>query len=217
MWFVICSLLAILRIGAVYVPLDVGLPVTRLTLMIRDCEASAVLLHDKTTELVSKFELSTTEMVNVSELAHSDEIRTTNRSHGSGPAAIFYTSGSTGTPKGIQLQHYNLRNALEWPAYPFGRETVLQQSGLGFDMSLHQILLALCHGGRLFMAPRTLRGDALALSSLIASEGITATLATPTEYSSFLSTPVFDLEIGRCGRRELLRDIGESISSSAKA
>nr|RBQ96683.1 hypothetical protein FVER53263_13421 [Fusarium verticillioides] len=97
---------------------------------------------------------------------------------------ILFTSGSTGTPKGIRLLPRGIINyvATKRSKLSLGREVVLQQSALGFDMSLAQAFLALALGGTLVIAPSAIRGDPLALGKLMADEGVTFTLGTPTEY-----------------------------------
>ncbi|RYP08472.1 hypothetical protein DL764_001898 [Monosporascus ibericus] len=103
------------------------------------------------------------------------------------PAAILYTSGSSGAPKGILVKHEGLRNWTESAAqvYSIGKEIVLQQTTPAFDLSLVQIFTALCHGGSLCLVPRRQRGDAKTISRIVASQRVTFTCATPSEYASW--------------------------------
>ena len=95
----------------------------------------------------------------------------------------------TGVPKGVILSHSGLRNHAEGIASKRGgtAETVLQQSAFSFDLSLFQTLLALSNGGSLVIVPRRLRGDPVAITSIIAEEKITYTIATPSEYLSWFT------------------------------
>ncbi|PKX89257.1 uncharacterized protein P174DRAFT_507588 [Aspergillus novofumigatus IBT 16806] len=103
-------------------------------------------------------------------------------------AFLFYTSGSTGAPKCILLTQQTFVNhlAAKTDKLALGREVVLQQSSLGFDMSVVQTFCALGNGGTLVIAPKEARGDPVALSALMAKERVTLTIATPSEYSLLL-------------------------------
>ncbi|KAI1090155.1 hypothetical protein F5B19DRAFT_334347 [Rostrohypoxylon terebratum] len=184
----IASILAIMRFGAIYVPLDLTLPWERLSTILYDCQPDIVLLDNSSMPNFHKLNRPETPTINVSDLHPIGQplaiLATANS-----PAIILYTSGSSGTPKGVTLRHEGIRNWIE-PAqeiYDLGAETVLQQSACSFDMSFEQIFFALCFGGSLYLLPRSLRGDADAITDLIAQKNITFTVATPTEYSNWLT------------------------------
>ncbi|KAI3396960.1 hypothetical protein diail_11360 [Diaporthe ilicicola] len=185
----VCSLLAILRIGAVYVPLDTNVPPARLGVMVAECKPTALLINTTTLTQVEKLELSSPVItLDVSSLA---EDKTANRAvalRPSDPAAILFTSGSTGIPKGVVLSHDGLCNHVEALTYTHGfrSETVLQQSSVGFDMSLNQIFMALANGGTLIIVPETLRKDPVAVSRILLEQEVTYTSATPSEYLSWV-------------------------------
>jgi non-ribosomal peptide synthetase component F len=77
----------------------------------------------------------------------------------SDPAVALLTSSTSAVPKGVVISHGGLRNHIETlvHAQGFGRENVLQQTSLGFDMSLIQTVEALAKGGILVIVPETLR------------------------------------------------------------
>ena len=184
----ICSLLAIMRVGAVYLPLDLSISIQRLASVVADSKPSIILIDQVTDEASSALQFQDAKRISVSTLSSSNAVAVTNVARAESPAVIFYTSGSTGTPKGIMIKHSSICNEIECSAetYNFGAENVLQQSALSFDMSLTQIFTALAYGGTLYVVPRRSRGDPVALSMLIGSEKISFTGATPSEYISWL-------------------------------
>ncbi|KAI0019241.1 hypothetical protein F4780DRAFT_747619 [Xylariomycetidae sp. FL0641] len=193
----IASILAIMHTGAMYVPLDVGLPWARLRSIATDCDQIRVVLvddctADKPIETLAPRGLHSLDVSTIPDLPSIEApLSSLAPVHATaeGVAAIMYTSGSTGKPKGVMLQHRGLKNFMEptRELYPLGVPKVLQQTACCFDMSLSQILLALCHGGSLYLVPTEQRGDALAVGSVMAREGVTTTLATPSEYSSWIT------------------------------
>ncbi|WEW56050.1 hypothetical protein PRK78_001485 [Emydomyces testavorans] len=184
----VCSLLAIMRIGGVYVPLDVNIPSARLNTMIENCHPSAILVHNATSSIVTDLDLlEDTVVLNISETCEqpsTEIIEITPRA--ADAAVILYTSGTTGTPKGVILSHACLRNRMEF-AMVSTPGTVLQQSALSFDLSIYQALLCLSRGGTLIIALKSTRGDPFALAKLIITEKITYTGATPSEYLSWVN------------------------------
>lgn len=185
----ICSLLAVMRVGAIYVPFDINIPLARLELMLETCQPSVMLVHGATAADAEKFEAKEQMLVkNVSSVSNM-RIRTTPIiPKASDPIAILHTSGTTSIPKGVILSHSGLRNQVEGVArmHHFGAQTVLQHTAISFDLSLDQVMTALCNGGTLVIAQRSIRGDSVALTKVIAKEQITFTSATPSEYLSWL-------------------------------
>ena len=179
------SLLATLRIGAIYVPLDCNIPPARLRVMLAGCKPSALLANGTTLAQTGSLEIAPSVIVfDVCNLADEKPMTSHITVRPSSPAAILFTSGSTGVPKGVVLSHGGLRNHLAalTDTHGFGSETVLQQSSVGFDMSLNQIFMALVHGGTLVIVPEALRKDAPAVARIVLEEKITYTSATPSEY-----------------------------------
>ncbi|KAL8689778.1 MAG: hypothetical protein Q9224_004564 [Gallowayella concinna] len=184
----VCSMLAIMRIGSVYVPLDLRSPLPRLAAVANDCKPSAVLVDGSTFEDATKLNVPNAIKINIARLEARPSTRVPNSARPDSLAAILYTSGSTGTPKGIMVTHAGLRNEIEGytKTWNLGAERVLQQSAFTFNHSSDQIYTGLVNGGMIYVVPWSKRGDPLEITKIIQQHSITYTKATPAEYSLWM-------------------------------
>lgn len=184
----ICSMLAIMRIGSVYVPLDLRNPLPRLASVAVDCEPSAILADETTIDDVPQLSVPTAIAINVATVGDAPSARIPIVAQKDSIAAILYTSGSTGKPKGIMVKHTSLRNEIEGytTMWKLGAENVLQQSAYTFNHSSDQIYTGLVNGGMVYTVPWSKRGDPLEITKILAEHSITYTKATPSEYSLWM-------------------------------
>ncbi|KAL5355551.1 hypothetical protein BJX96DRAFT_170776 [Aspergillus floccosus] len=186
----VCSFLAILRLDAIYIPLDSRMGSDRLAVIVKDCHPDMILVDEESESDLASLKFFGNSL-NVTNVVHKAGLpRVPNSSQPGSTAVIIYTSGSTGTPKGIVMQHDTFRNNVEsstdkWD-FREGIDVNMQQSSYSFDMSLSQIFLTFSNGGTLRIVSKHLRGDPQGISSVIAEDGITFTEATPSEYISWL-------------------------------
>ncbi|KAL8900612.1 MAG: hypothetical protein Q9207_005617 [Kuettlingeria erythrocarpa] len=190
----VCSLLGIWHAGGVYIPMDLRSSLPRLAAIAASAKPTAILCHAETERDVPELD-STATIVNTSELDNTDVDISPTQAKANAPATILFTSGSTGTPKGVILRHSAFRNTIEGLTQQYGidAERVLQQSAFTFDFSLDQILCGLVNAGSVFVVSKEDRGDPVAISRIIASEGVTYTRATPSEYASWITYGAEDL------------------------
>jgi len=181
----IVAILAILKAGGTYVPLDPTYPVERLTWIVKDTQM-ALLISDSPEVPVPPSLQSTLPIVDLSNLtAELSELSSTNLSDASSEitlpqvpptslAYILYTSGSTGRPKGVCTPHQGVTRLVCTPNYVTltSDDVLLQAAPLTFDASTFEIWGALLNGGKLVLL--SAQSPSLqALGDVISSEKIT--------------------------------------------
>jgi amino acid adenylation domain-containing protein len=147
---VIVALLAILKAGACYVPLDPGYPAERLQMMAGECGASIVITTGALGEAIPVAPLFIEEIVPAADSPNLDLPLLS-----SAPAYIMFTSGSTGRPKGVVVPHRAIVRLVRGQDYVTltAGETFLQFAPVSFDASTLEIWGPLLNGGRLAIAP----------------------------------------------------------------
>ena len=162
----IVSVLAVLKAGAAYAPLDPAYPVDRLAFMLKDAGARLLLGHRATRALLPPD--PDVRVLDLDDLAAALDARPAENPrsavHRDSLLYFMYTSGSTGRPKGATLSHHALHNLIRWHLSTLltGVAT-LQFAPLSFDASFHEIFAALGSGGTLHMIAETERLDLDAL------------------------------------------------------
>lgn len=183
----VACMLAVLRLGGIYVPLDLSVPAARHSAMIASSGAKTLLCIPSTQKRATL--LNPGHVLDVSSLDSHLDLPTEDKSSGTAPSVLLYTSGSTGEPKGVLLPQVGFINYLaakEKELSLDSRVVVLQQSSIGFDMGLAQTLNSIMNGGKLVIVPQAARGDPIEIAKIIRKEEVTFTLATPSEYLALL-------------------------------
>ncbi|MFI7098936.1 amino acid adenylation domain-containing protein [Streptomyces sp. NPDC050161] len=158
----VVGILGVLKAGAAWLPLDPAQPAARLDAMVEDAAPALVLsdLGDPDARPGPWRSLRAVEAEGTREDAPGVRIPA------SQPAYVIYTSGSTGRPKGVAVTQASVLNLLDTWADRMGAEpgeASSAWSGIGFDASVHELLLPLTTGGVLHLVPDELRGDPEAL------------------------------------------------------
>lgn len=194
----IVNILAVLKVGAVYVPLDPAYPVERLKYCLEDTKPKflltqrSVILPNISVPLLSLDGKGHVQPQTEGQ-AQGRPLQSPTASPAPHPqdlAYIIYTSGSTGKPKGVMVSHQNLVHSTTARAHvypePVGRFLLL--SSIAFDSSVAGIFWTLCQGGALVLPPERIEQDLQQLADLIAHQQITHMLCVPTLYSLLLES-----------------------------
>ena len=218
----VVSLLAILKAGGVYLPLDPKFPRERLAFMLADAEARFLLTHAALKEAVPP---SGVRIVDFEEFEGSlSGYPATNLAPVNKPldlGYIIYTSGSTGRPKGVMISRRSLVNFLlsmqERPGIE-AQDVVLAVTTISFDISILELLLPLSIGARIVVAGRAQTSDAHALKELLQEYRVTMMQATPTTWRMLVESSwpgKTDLKI-LCGGEALTGDLAEHLLPRCK-
>ncbi|QAT84065.1 tyrocidine synthase [Corallococcus coralloides] len=151
----VTALLAILKVGAAFVPVDRNAPVERIAMLLEDADVGVVLTHQpfaaKLPASGTRVWLDAQQDVLAALPTHAPDVPV----EGESLAYVMFTSGSTGRPKGVSVPHRGItRLVLGSTFMRFGPDEVwLQAAPVAFDASTLEIWGALLHGAKLVLAP----------------------------------------------------------------
>ena len=177
----IVGLLAILKAGAAYVPLDPGYPAQRLAFMLEDTVPPVLLTERRLVEAVPQFAGHVVCLDDdVDAIQSEPDENLADAATGLDVAYVIYTSGSTGRPKGVCVPHQAITrlvwNADYAPLSP--SDVVAQASNASFDASTFEIWGALINGAKLVGVPKDIMLSPVSLGRHLEEHGVTALFLT---------------------------------------
>ena len=183
----IIAIMAVLKAGAAYVPVDSGYPVESLAHILEDSQASFLLTQSHHIHKVPKktilldleqFDFAAYPTMNIDSVNTERDL-----------AYIIYTSGSTGKPKGVMIEHASIcgRIAAYQDNYPLGSDdTVLCQTSISFDVSLAEIFWPFSMGAKVVLSTQKGHEHLVELESLIFQYQVTFAQFVPSVLKVFL-------------------------------
>ncbi|HWY22624.1 MAG TPA: amino acid adenylation domain-containing protein [Candidatus Acidoferrum sp.] len=205
----IVAILAILKAGGAFVPLDPAYPEARLAYIAKDARLSRIVTDRDLAGSASHFCLDGCEIVVPEEDPAQDIAPTLALSSEESIAYVIYTSGSTGTPRGVMIPHQAIVNHMHWmsAAFPLhGDDRVLQRTSISFDPSVWEVFLPLMSGATLVLSLARM-ADYESLARELQSEKITVVQLVPALFRplvvSELLRPCVHLRRVFCGGEAL--------------
>ncbi|MFI9051728.1 amino acid adenylation domain-containing protein [Streptomyces sp. NPDC053427] len=229
----IVALLAVLKSGAAYLPIDPDDPTERTAFVLGDARPVLLLVTEETSALLAGTDAAPERIV-----LDSPETRTrlarpaddAERPESGRPAAgllprhpayVIYTSGSTGRPKGVLVPHEGIVNRLLWMQDQYhltGDDRVLQKTPSSFDVSVWEFFWPLIAGAGLVVARPGGHKDPAYLAALIDEQQVTTAHFVPSMLRAFLAQPTAaacaSLRQVMCSGEALTADLTQSFQAS---
>ena len=200
----IIVILAVLKAGGAYLPLDVEDPPSRLLNILEDSGCDfliAPFYNDLPKTIYEKNKIHFIALDEIAEiLIKQPKSNLSSEAEQNNLAYVIYTSGSTGQPKGVEIEHKSLINLVtaqiaELNILPESR--VLQFAALHFDVSVVEMWMSLLSGASLYVPEEKCRRDSVMLSHYIVGQKISIAVLSPASLvnmpvpvSSFLRTMI---------------------------
>ncbi|WP_082659847.1 Pls/PosA family non-ribosomal peptide synthetase [Aureimonas sp. AU40] len=185
------AILAVMKAGAVFVPLATAFPPERMALIVEDAAIRLIVTVSDYAAIVRQlpvtpFLLGESE----GEIAAQDPAPLALGPLSDDSCYILYTSGTTGKPKGVVIRHPSIRNFVEVAASAYGYrpgDRVYQGMTIAFDFSTEEIWVPLSAGATIYPAPGKLTLVGEELSEFLRAHDITCMACSPTLLSSIES------------------------------
>ena len=213
----VACLIAIMKTGAAYIPIDPTYPKKRIDYMLADSSAKLLITSDKYSVQFSEDDTQTLILEEILRIiAKNSPAEPRIEVTGSDLAYVIYTSGSSGQPKGIGIEHHSLSNFLLSMQKAPGisaDDKILAITTISFDISGLEIFLPLIAGAELLLADTETSKDGRELLDLLRSESVTIMQATPSTWRMLLETGWEEsIRIkALCGGEALPKDVASNL------
>lgn len=177
------SILAVLKSGAAYLPLDFNYPKDRISYMLENSETKIVLTEDSLKDIVPENVSAISVCLDDNSIfgKNTDNLEIINK--GTDIAYIIYTSGSTGKPKGVKLKHHNINNFIlgMCDKINFSKgKTIVSVTTICFDIFVLESLLPLQNGLTVILANEEEQNSQVLLNELCLKNKVNIIQTTPS-------------------------------------
>lgn len=184
----IISILAVLKSGACYIPIDPEYPQDRIEYMLNNSNTKLLLTFKRLENKVTFDNKLFVELDN--ELYNSNKDNLIHINKPDDLAYIIYTSGSTGKPKGVMLKHSNINNFIQGMCNVVdfnSRKTIVSVTTISFDIFVLESLLPLEKGLKIVIANENEQNDARLFNSLCLENNVNIIQTTPSRFQVLIS------------------------------
>lgn len=182
----IATMLAVLKVGAAYLPLDPAYPAQRLDVMLEDSRAKIVVSNDEHANVfVRECEIIWLDR-EASAITKLPRLNPEIKVSSIDLAYVIYTSGSTGRPKGVAIEHRSTMSLLSWAKKNFSSEErakIFASTSICFDLSVFEIFLPLTTGTTVILVD-----DLLQLAQIDVSSQPTLINTVPSVIGAFIAS-----------------------------
>ncbi|MCP3738295.1 amino acid adenylation domain-containing protein [Rossellomorea sp. BNER] len=175
---VIVGMLAIVKLGGTYIPIDPEYPLERIRYMLEDSDAQTVLSQSCVIERLKPQGTWSSKWIDIQEINRtmSESLNLPSFHHPTDLAYVIYTSGTTGQPKGVMVEHKSVINLVTYSQEEFGIQStdrIGQFASISFDASVWEVYVGLLTGASLYLISKEVIQDSTRFESYVSEQKLT--------------------------------------------